>query len=233
MASAPPHDPALLATLAQWDTPTICNAIEEATGRPVDDGITRRTLHVADLSLPPMVGYARTATIRAAQASDADRAELTARRLAWYGHVAAAPGPAIVVLEDLDDEPGIGAFWGEVHTRVHLRLGALGAITNGSMRDLHMLAPGFQILAGEIGPSHAWIRVEEIGLPVTVCGLSVTDDDLIHADRHGAVVIPHHVAAAIPAAVGRIMAKEKVILDLCAGDFSLDALRRTVGGAIE
>jgi len=147
--------------------------------------------------------------------------------------VAVAPGPAIVGLQDLDDEPGIGAFWGEVHTRVHQRLGALGAITNSSIRDLDVLAPGFQILAGEIGPSHAWIRLEGIGLPVSVCGLDVQDNDLIHADHHAAVRIPYQVAADIPAAVGCIMAREKVPLDLYAGDFSLASLQKIVGGRIK
>jgi len=117
-------------------------------------------------------------------------------------------------------------MWGEVNTAVHKGLGALGVITNGSVRDIDQFAPGFQALAGSIGPSHAWVSPAGWGEPVDVHGMTVRHGDLIHADRHGAVVIPHDVAANIPAAVDLLVRKEKVILDVArASDFSIDQLR--------
>ena len=106
-----------------------------------------------------------------------------------------APAPTIVVIEDLDPEPGFGAFWGEVNTTIHKGLGVLGCITNGSIRDLDMIATDFQLLAGCVGPSHAWVHVEAIDLEVEVHGMRVRPGDLIHADQHGAVVVPARRAA--------------------------------------
>ena len=47
------------------------------------------------------------------------------------------------MIQDLDDIVGFGAFWGEVQTNIHKALGCLGTITNGSIRDIPQVAPGF------------------------------------------------------------------------------------------
>ena len=100
------------------------------------------------------------------------------------------------MIQDIDGpDVGYGAFWGEVQSNVHKALGCLGVITDGSIRDIPQWAPGFQALAGSIGPSHAWVHAESFGGEVRVAGMTVRSDDLIHADRHGAVVIPLDVAA--------------------------------------
>ncbi len=112
------------------------------------------------------------------------------KRMDYLDYVAAAPRPGIAVIEDLDDPAGYGAFWGEVQTNVHKALGCLGTITNGSVRDIPQVAEGFQMLAGSIAPSHAYVHVEEFGIPVTIHGMAVKSGDLIHADRHGAVIVP-------------------------------------------
>src|SRR5262245_50782601 len=77
--------------------------------------------------------------------------------------------------------PGYGAFWGEVQTNVHKALGCLGAVTNGSIRDLAGIAEGFQMLAGSIAPSHAYVHVVEFGISVTIHSMQVRSGDLIHA----------------------------------------------------
>jgi len=77
-----------------------------------------------------------------------------------------------------------------VQSNVHKALGCLGVITDGSIRDIPQWADGFQALAGSIGPSHAWVHAESFGGEVRVAGMTVRSDDLIHADRHGAIVIP-------------------------------------------
>ena len=109
--------------------------------------------------MAPVIGYACTARVRAHSASP-DSAEVSAqRRLDYYQYIAESARPGLVVIEDLDDTPGIGAFWGEVQTNVHKGLGLVGGITNGSIRDLPDAAPDFQLLAGSVGPSHAHVHL--------------------------------------------------------------------------
>ena len=137
--------------------------------------------------------------------------------------------PTVVVLQDLDDEPGYGAWWGEVHSTVHKALGALGCVTNGSFRDTAMLAPGFQIVAGKVGPSHAHVHMAGFGSPVNIFGMNCAHDDVVHADAHGAVVIPAAAVKQLPAAIELVARREKVILDVCADPaFTVERLRAAV-----
>lgn len=201
-----------LAFIGRYDTPTICNAIEIVMPARRAVGFTSEPLIAADPALPPIVGYARTATIRALEPSGLSAAAERERRLAYYEYVAKSPRPTIVVIQDLDPRPGFGAFWGEVQTAVHKGLGVAGAITNGSMRDLGQLAPGFQLLAAKLAPSHAHVHVVELGGQVDVCGMTVRSGELVHADRHGAVVVPVEALAALPAAIERLVRREGLIL---------------------
>ena len=202
-----------LAALRGLDTPTVCNALEVVAPQRRGFGFTTEPLVCARPALPPMVGYARTATIKAMQPSDATPAVLRERRQAYYAHVSEGASPRIVVIQDLDPQPGYGALWGEVNTNLHKGLGCLGVVTNGSIRDLDLSAEGFQLLAGKVGPSHAYVRVKEIGVTVTVAGMTVRPGDLVHADRHGAVVIPLEAARQVPAAAALIARREAVLIE--------------------
>ncbi len=102
-----------LAVLTQWDTPTICNALEEIVPERRGHGFTTVPLVALDPDLPPICGYARTATIRAAERPRETPEETAAKRAAYYEYVAQQPMPAIVVIQDIDHRPGIGAFWAE------------------------------------------------------------------------------------------------------------------------
>lgn len=205
-------DSKLLEHLAAFDTPTVCNALEIVVPERRGFGYTSRPFVCAFTELKPIVGFARTATIRARETATRPAAEMRSQRLAYYEYVASGDGPSIVVIQDLDEEPGYGAFWGEVNTAVHKGLGVLGCITNGSIRDMDMIATGFQLLAGRVGPSHAFVHLESIGEPVAVHGMSVAHGDLIHADRHGAVVIPLDCVERVPAAIDLCTRKEAPIL---------------------
>ena len=230
----PDPAPADLAALARWDTPTICNALEIVVPERRATGFTTEHLHCLDPSLPPMVGYARTVTYRSVTPSDLDPAALRSRRAAYYEYVASPPGPTIAVVQDLDPVPGFGALWGEVNTAVHKGLGCLGAVTNGSVRDLPDCAPGFQILAGKVGPSHAHGHVVDFGGQVNVFGMAVRHGDVIHADRHGAVVIPAAAVARIPAAVELIARREAVILEAArAPGFGIEALKKAMADSAD
>jgi regulator of RNase E activity RraA len=225
-----PLPASILEALGRYDTPTICNAIEiVAPGRRLI-GYTTRPLVCPFPNLPPIVGYARTATIRSIAASGLPAAEQQARRLAYYEYVGTGAGPRISVIQDIDGpEAGFGAFWGEVNSAVHKALGCLGVITDGSIRDIPQWAPDFQALAGSIGPSHAYVHVSEFGDEIRVAGMTVRSGDLIHADQHGAVVIPLDVAAKLPDAAELCGRRETPILDIArSSSFTLAKLKEAL-----
>ena len=226
--------PEELKLLTQWDTPTICNALEEIVPERRGYGFTTEPLVPLDPDLAPICGYARTALIRAAEPPAESAGEQAAKRTAYYEHVAEDPAPTIVVIQDIDPRPGIGAFWGEVQTNIHKGLGSLGAVTNGSFRDLKDSARGFNLLGGKVGPSHAFVHVVDVACQATVFGLTVKPNDIVHADHHGAVMVPAEAVAQIPEVVERLVRKEKVILDAAkAPDFNIEKLKAAMQGAKE
>lgn len=199
--------------LRSLDTPTVCNVIESVAPERRGSGYTVKHLHCLFPDLPPMVGFAKTVTIKAKDPVPLGEAGYLNRRLDCLDYVAGAPRPGIVVIEDLDGgQAGYGAFWGEVQTNVHRALGCLGAITNGSVRDLALIAPGFQLLAGSVSPSHAYAHVVDFALDVAVHGMTVRSGDLIHADRHGAVVVPVDRIEAMTSALETLAGREARII---------------------
>lgn len=205
-------DETLLALLRQVDTPSVCNAIEVVEGRRGFDRFTRGTLLASDPGAPALVGRARTAKIAAAAPPTEQPETIRARRMAYYRHMAEGPRPALAVVEDLDGAGAVGAFWGEINTSVHKGFGLAGALTNGVMRDLGDLPAGFPVLAGSLGPSHAFVHVREIGTPVEVFDLRIADGDWVHADRHGALVIPEAYLPELGAAIARMRETEQIVL---------------------
>ena len=219
-------DAGILDGLRALDTPTVCNALELVAPERRGYGFTTQPLVCARPKLPSVVGVARTATIRAAHPNDA-AADGAYARNAYYEYIDAGPKPSVVVIQDLDAEPGYGSFWGEVNSSVHMGLGCPAVVTNGSVRDLPDLADGFQVLAGRVGPSHAYIHVVDFGRPVTVAGMRVAEGDLIHADQHGAVVVPLEVAADVPAAAALIARRERIVIEAAQQPgFDVASLRR-------
>jgi len=149
---------------------------------------------------------------------------IRARRMDYYRHMATGPRPALAVVEDVDGENAVGAYWGEINTTVHKGFGLSGALTNGVMRDLGDLPAGFPVIAGSVGPSHAFVHVREIGTPVTVFGLEIRDGEMVHADRHGALVIPADYLGALDDAIARMMGTERIVLDAARAEgFDFDA----------
>lgn len=220
--------------LTAWDTPTICNALEITNPERRATGFTTGSMVCAFPDLKPICGFARTATIRAVSPAVRSAAENLATRQAYYEYVAAKPGPTVVVIQDLDAEPGYGAFWGEVNTAIHKGLGALGVVTDGSIRDLDACAPGFQLVARKVGPSHAHVHLVDHGGQVNVFGMVVKDGDVVHADRHGAVVIPRDAVKKLPDAVDLLTRREAVILDAArAPGFDIEKLKAAMGKSSE
>ncbi|MGJ8624239.1 MAG: RraA family protein [Yoonia sp.] len=203
---------ALLKLLRSVDTPTVCNAIEVAQGKRGFNAFTRGTMLCSAPQDPPVVGYAITARIQAVRPSTEAPDVIRARRMAYYKTMAEAPKPGVAVIEDIDYPHAIGAFWGEVNTTIHKGFGLSGTLTNGVMRDLGDMAEGYPVIAGSIGPSHGFVHVKDVGSPVTIFGMTVKQGDLIHADRHGAVVVPLEVVNQLTHAIRKMQDTEQLIL---------------------
>jgi regulator of RNase E activity RraA len=202
--------------LKRVDTPTVCNAIEVAQGKRGFDDFTRGTM-VCSAPSDVMVGYARTARIRAVKPPTEAADVIKARRMAYYKYMSAGPRPGIAVVQDMDVPNAVGAYWGEVNTNVHKAFGLNGALTDGVMRDLGDLPNGFVVVAGSIGPSHGFVHVVDFDHPVQIHGMTVAPGALVHADRHGAVVIPDDVVPVLEAAIAQLFKSEKVVLDAVKG----------------
>lgn len=205
-------NPDLLNLLRAVDTPTVCNAIEVAQGKRGFNAFTRGTMIASDPTAPALVGFAVTAKIAALAPPTEAPDVIRARRMAYYKAMAEAPNPGIAVIEDTDFPHAIGAYWGEVNTTIHKGFGLSGTLTNGVMRDLGDMAPNYPVIAGSIGPSHGFVHVQEIGTPVKIFGMTVAMGDLVHADRHGAVVIPPEVIDQLAAAIGKMQDTEQLVL---------------------
>jgi len=197
--------------LRKFDTTTIANAVEIALGTRFTTGFTRQRMIAAFPKLPPIIGYARTALIRCSVPFDG--AARKQKLFGYYESLTQGDQPTISVVQDIDSQRGLGAFWGEVNTNVHWGLGCVGAVTDGSMRDLEMMCPQFQCIAAVVAPSHGFVQVVDFGVQVDVLGMAVSNNDIVHADHHGAIVIPRAALEKMPEAIDLMARREKFILD--------------------
>ena len=221
----------LMDFLRSVDTPTVCNLLEIVMPERRGSGYTVKHLHCPFPDLPPMVGYAKTVTFESKDKVPLGQATYLQKRLDYLDYVASAPQPAVMIMHDLDGEhAGFGAFWGEVQSNVHKALGALGVVTDGSIRDIPMIAPGFQMLAAAIVPSHAYVHVVDFGLEVEVAGMAVKSGDLIHADRHGAIVVPIDKIDTMLAAAGKLTETEARIIAAAKSGGGVAAIKAALKG---
>ncbi|QDT84119.1 RraA family protein [Gimesia chilikensis] len=200
-----------LTELQQFDTPTICNAIELFEVRPRTAGYMQREIAACFPELPPMVGYAATATFRssAPPAADIDPG-VSARLISSFAEL---PGPAIVVFQDLDDPPA-GATFGDGMCLTYKTFGAVGLITSGAARDIdNVRLLDFPCFSHGIMCGHGYCHFEETGIPVEVGGLTIRPGDLLHGDCNGVVTIPREIAAAVPYACAEYLKYEAIVLD--------------------
>lgn len=219
-----------LQALQALDTCTVANAIETFDVRLRNEGYADSSIRCMTNCESPIVGYAVTARIRCS--SPPVTGGTFVDRTDWWDHIMTIPGPRIVVIEDVDENPGAGAFLGEVHACILHGLGCVAAITNGSVRDLPAINKGeFKLFANHVSVSHAYVHVVEFGHPVKVGGLVVKPGDLLHADCHGVLSVPNEIADQIPAKAAEIIERERKVLDLCGqGSVTVKKLRDAVHG---
>jgi 4-hydroxy-4-methyl-2-oxoglutarate aldolase len=206
------HSNKVLETLSRYDSPTIANIIELFGVRPRNEGYTDSSITARYPQLPPVVGYASTATFRSAYPSESSDAYL---RLSEHLRRVEKelPTPRIVVFQDLDLPP-VGATIGEIMATAYKRFGCVGFLTNGAVRDIPQIeAMRFPVFSNSIIVSHGYSHIEEIHIPVHVGGLWVNSGDLLHADANGIVLIPHEIAEEVADTCEAFVAVERIYLD--------------------
>lgn len=198
--------------LKKFDSPTISNGIEFFGIRPRAAGFMNPTIRKIFVNDKRTVGYACTAKISALKPPTDQQKKLQTE---YYAKVSAAPRPTITVLEDIDPEP-IGSFWGEVQATMHRSLGCSGVVTNGGVRDLDEVKDlDFEYFSSCLLVSHVFVHIEAIDCPVSVGGLTVNPGDLLHADKHGVIVIPTEVAPYVADACRAAQDAEVPVLSNC------------------
>jgi len=203
--------PAVLDRLRAFDTPTVCNVLELFDAMPRTAGYMDARIRACFPPLPPMVGFATTATFRAAAPPRAG--DIYAGLARQVDHLAATPGPHVVVFQDLDD-PAVAATFGEVMCTTYRAFGCVGLITSGAGRDLDQVEPlRFPCFTAGTICSHGYTQIVDLGGPVRVGGVWVNPGDLLHGDRNGVTTIPLRLAAAVAEACPEFMAAESVVLD--------------------
>jgi 4-hydroxy-4-methyl-2-oxoglutarate aldolase len=221
-------DPFSLEKLRQLDSCSVANAIETFGERLRNTGFADSTVRCVFDDFPPLVGYAATVRIRTAEPPM--EGDSYYYRLDWLEHVLSVPQPRVLVMEDLDPQPGLGSFLGDVHINVLGALGCIGVVTNGAVRNLPAARERhFQMFAGNLAVSHAFAHVFDFGGPVRVGNLAVRPGDLLHGDRHGIQTVPLEIAPKIPEVAREMIADEQRIIEICQSKgFTLEKLRSEV-----
>jgi regulator of RNase E activity RraA len=200
-----------LELLRKYDTPTICNVVELFDIRPRTAGYMDARIQACYPKLPPMVGYASTATFRSA--APPRSGNVYAGLADQVASFADLPGPAVVVFQDLDS-PSAAATFGEVMCTTYKAFGAVGLITSGTGRDLDQVeALNFPCFTSGTVCAHGYCHVVQINIPVHVGGVVVHPGDLLHGDRNGVTTIPLEIASETAHACAEYVAAEQVILD--------------------
>ena len=200
-----------LAKLARFDTPTICNVIELFEIRPRSTGFMDERIKAAFPEMPPIVGFAATATFRAsapAMNKDVyDNIEVQVQRFSELD------GPPIVVFQDVDDPP-VAATFGEIMCTSYQTFGAIGLITSGAGRDLDQVRKiNFPVFTSGTISAHGYSHTLDVHVMVRVGGVVVSPNDLLHADLNGVTTIPHDIAAEVADVADAYVAAEAVILE--------------------
>src|SRR3984957_4433725 len=205
-------DPELL---RQFDTPTVCNVIELFDLHSRAGGYMDARIQAVYPSLPPMVGYASTATFRSA--APPRTGNVYAGLVEQVASFAELPGPAVVVFQDLD-QPVAAATFGEVMCTTYKAFGAVGLITSGGGRDLDQVEVlNFPCFTSGTICAHGYCHIPSINVPVHVGGVMVHPGDLLHGDRNGVTTIPLSIASAVGQACAELVAAEAIVLDYLKG----------------
>lgn len=205
----------LCAALAEFDTPTVSNAIEGFTVRDRTKGYTSADIVCQYPDLPPMVGYALTCTVDTT--TPGPRRPTSLAEL--IDALERAPKPAIIVCQYVGPNPRLGCLAGDMFATLLRRLGAIGIVTDAPNRDVLTIrerAPGFHLFGSGMVASHGNGSIGGVGSTVVVGGLTVRPGDLLHGDVSGVISVPLEIAGDVVAAAAKVRVDEQVIFDLMA-----------------
>lgn len=217
-----------LNALAQLDTPTIANALEELDIRPRTEGFMRPEIRCVSPVEQTVVGYAVTGLISARH-----RSPRALGRDDYWNAIVSVPAPRMVVLHDIDYPDSIGSYWGEVQGNTALGLGCVGAVTDGGVRDLREAEEmGFPFWAKDVMVSHGYIHALEFNVPIGIGGVLVRPGDLIAADIHGAIEVPVEAVPRLPDVAKMLTERESIVIGAAqANDASPETLSAAWGRA--
>jgi len=206
----------------------VANAIEVFDLRLRNEGFADGSIRCLLGDLPPAVGYAVTARIRCS--SPPPVGHRYHDRTDWWSYILSVPAPRFVVVQDVDDRAGLGAFIGDVHANILRALGCVGYATNGSVRDLDAVGKiHFPLFATSVALSHAFAHIVDFGQPVELGRLPIASGDLLFGDVHGLQSVPPDLVDRLPAVAADMMTKERAVIELCqSAAFSVDQLRYLV-----
>lgn len=217
-----------LEAIRRFDTCTLANAIECFNVRLRNEGYTRPGLSCMTGQDERILGYAATFRVRTSGppvtgGQFGDRSD-------WWSEMEGLQYPAIAVFKDLDTDAGTGACVGEVHAAILKAFGCCGVIVDGSVRDVPGIRHlGFPTFAASVSVSHSYMHIVDFGAPVEIFGLNVRQGDLLYADCHGLLAIPHEIAAQLPAVADNMRRTDRRIIEACqAPGFSPDKLRQVI-----
>jgi len=218
-----PLSPQEIEELRAIDTPTICNAIETFQIRSRLDGFLGMDIHCLLPDLGNMVGYAVTATV---DSTTPDAPMDESAWLHWMQAMQASPKPAVLVFKDIGPQPRRSAHLGEVMGTVARRLGVIGIVTDGGVRDiLELRQLNFHCFAAGLTPSHGNPRLIDFNCPVVIDGVQIQTGDLLHGDINGVAVIPLSIASQVAAAAAQVRAREAQQMDyINSPEFSIKGL---------
>lgn len=222
--------PSFVSELRKIDTCSVANAIENHAVRLRNEGFIQPGIRCQFPAMAPMVGFAVPVKIRCSTPSPEGHPYKD--RTDWWNYILKVPAPRVIVIQDVDATPGLGAFIGEMHATILKTLRCVGAITNGTVRDLPAVGRlGFHLFSNGTSVSHAYVHVVEIGREVNIGGLKIQPGELLHGDLHGVVSVPPELALKIPETVAENRAREHKLMALCQRqDLDLETLRDAVRG---
>ena len=223
--------PAQLEQFRRLTTCVVASAIETFRIRLPNTGFANSSIRCIYEDQPSVIGYAATARMRSSNPPmEPGKAYDYYDRTDWWNDILKIPAPRVVVIEDMDHPPGLGAFIGEVHANILLALGCVGVVTNGAVRDIPDIRPTeFQMFAGNISVSHAYAHIFDFGGPVEIGGLTIRPGDLVHGDCHGVQTVPLEIADKVPDVAREIRQRRHQLIGLRrTADFTLEKLRQAI-----
>jgi 4-hydroxy-4-methyl-2-oxoglutarate aldolase len=227
LSSVPPVGEKNVAFLKSVDSPTIANAIEPFKVRDRTEGFIGGEVRALFPEMPPMVGTALTVTMTNTRGALADRENY------WrmYEALSQMPAPSVLVVQEVSGAPSRCALAGEVMTTMAMRLGAVGMVTDGGLRDVHEVRRlGFAYFARYVVVSHGNFGVVDVGGPVTLDGQEVKTGDILHGDANGIVIVPREVLDGLPEAVQEVRTRERATMDFInSPEFTVGAARKRAG----